>query len=92
MRRYIADNLMAGALIMTYYGAAFLEIRHLSILVGLFFGQFLPAFVLLIINVLEEERGEEGGSGRRENMVIEGFFAFLYVFWLAIYIVKEDAK
>ena len=77
---------------MTYYGAAFLEIRHFSIIVGLFCGQFLPSFVLLMINVLDEERGEGGGKERRENMVIEGFFAFLYVFWLAIYIIKEDAK
>lgn len=77
---------------MTYYGAAFLEIRHKAIILGLFLVQFLPSFVLLMLNVREEERGEGGGSGRRENMVIEGFFAFLYVFWLAIYAIKEDAK
>ncbi len=91
IRQYMGDNIMEGALIMTYYGAAFLEIRHYSIIMGFFFIQFIPSFVLFMIDVWREIDGV-GSTSTRQNMLIEGFFAFLFLFWLVLYVIKEDAK
>jgi hypothetical protein len=44
-KKFVANNLIAGSFIFTYYGIILLEIKNKWYLVLLFFGQFIPSFV-----------------------------------------------